>query len=109
MQRPPDQISDAFGKDGLERLVPVEEFRKRKDLSAEDYLALETAEEHKATYVYFRQNTDRPSSIRFAQAYVYDFTQGPLFAGKDSDDLASLHKELWNACPVPLCMVFFAR
>lgn len=106
MQRPPEQISDIFGKDGLERLVPVADFRKKKNLSPEDYLALETAEQHKADYVYFRHNTDRPSSKRFAQAYVYDLTQGPLFGGKDSDDLASLHKELWNACPVPLFMVF---
>jgi hypothetical protein len=108
MQRPPDQISDIFGKDSLKRLVPVADFRKRKKLTPEDYLALETAEEHKATYVYFRHITDRPSSIRFAQAYVYDFTNGhgPLFGGKDSHDLADLHKELWNACPVPLFIVF---
>jgi hypothetical protein len=106
MQRTPDQISNIFGKDGLERLVPVADFRKRKGLSPEDYLALETAEEHKASYVYFRHNIDRPSKIRFAQAYVYDFSLGPLFGEKNSDDLASLHKELWNACPVPLFIVF---
>ncbi len=106
MQRPTAQISDIFGKDSMERLVPVADFRKRENLTPEDYLALETAEEHKADYVYFRHNTDRPASKRFAQAYVYDLSQGPLFAGRDSDDLASLHKELWNACPVPLFMVF---
>jgi len=90
MQRQPKQINDVFGKDDLKRLVPVAGFRKKKkELSPEDYLALETAEDHKADYVYFRHNTDRPSSIRFAQAYVYDRTQGtlgPLFAGKDSGD-----------------------
>jgi type I restriction-modification system DNA methylase subunit len=106
MQRPPNQISEFFGKDSLERLVPVADFRKNTKLSAEDYLALEKAEQHKATYVYFRHNIDRSSSMRFAQAYVYDHTQEPLFAAKGQHDLADLHKELWNACPVPLFMVF---
>jgi hypothetical protein len=107
MQRPPDTISNIFGQDGLERLVPVANFRKKgSNLSPEDYLALEKAEEHKANYVYFRLNTDRPSATRFAQAYVYDLSAGPLFGGKDAHDLADLHRELWNACPVPLFIVF---
>lgn len=105
MCQPPDEIVGLFGKDSLERLVPTAGFRGRSDLTPEEYLALETAEEHKAQYVYFRHNVDRPSPTRIAQAYVYNLAQGPLFAGKDWGDLSPLHKELWNACPVPLFIV----
>ena len=106
MRQAPDEMKRIFDADSLERLVPVADFRKRKNLSPEEYLALEKAEEHKAHYVYFRFNTDRPSPTRTAQAYVYDLAQGSLFAGVDWGDLSALHKELWNACPVPLFIVF---
>src|ERR1017187_7707459 len=106
MRQSPDEMKQIFDADSLERLVPVADFRKRKKLSPEEYLALEKAEEHKAHYVYFRFNTDRPSPTRIAQAYVYDLSQGSLFAGTDWGDLSALHKELWNACPVPLFIVF---
>jgi hypothetical protein len=100
-----EDIGRIFG-DSLKRLVPVEGFRQKKDLSPEEYLALETAEAHKAQYVYFRHDNDRPSPARYAQAYVYDYTVGPLFARIDRAELADLHKELWNACPVALFIVF---
>ena len=102
MPHSPDDINEIFDKESLERLLPVAGFGKRHDLTPEEYLALETAETHKAHYVYFRHNLDRPSPTRTAQAYVYDLAQGALFAGADWGDLSSLHKELWNACPVPL-------
>lgn len=82
MQRPTAQISDIFGKDSMERLVPVADFRKRENLTPEDYLALETAEEHKADYVYFRHNTDRPASKRFAQAYAVRSLSGAVVCGE---------------------------
>lgn len=96
-------ITQNFDEASLEHLVAVEGFREKKDFSPEDYLALETAEKHRAHYVYFRENSERPSRTRYAQAYVYDYTQGPLFEGRP---LADLHRELWNACPVPLFIVF---
>jgi hypothetical protein len=105
MPHSPDDINEIFDKESLERLLPVAGFGKRHDLTPEEYLALETAETHKAHYVYFRHNLDRPSPTRTAQAYVYDLAQGALFAGADWGDLSSLHKELWNACPVPLFIV----
>jgi hypothetical protein len=98
-------LDEIFGRDSLERLVPVAGFRRRSGLAPEEYLALETAEEHRAHYVYFRDNVERPSPTRTAQAYVYDLTRGPLFAGVDWGDLSGLHKQLWNACPVPLFIV----
>lgn len=100
-----EDISQIFAE-SFERLVPVEGFRQKEDLSPEEYLALETAEEHKAQYVYFRHHNDGPSPARYAQAYVYDYTDEPLFARMDRAELADLHKELWNACRVPLFIVF---
>lgn len=106
MHRLTDDITQNFDEASLDQLVPVANFRERTDLHPEEYLALETAEEHKADYVYFRHNIDRPLPKRYAQAYVYDYTQKPLFARVNLPELSELHKELWNACPVPLFIVF---
>lgn len=106
MRRLTDDITQNFDEASLDQLVPVANFRERTDLHPEDYLALETAEEHKADYVYFRHNSDRPLPKRPAQAYVYDYTQKPLFARANLPELSELHKELWNACTVPLFIVF---
>lgn len=63
-------------------------------------IALENAKKYKADAVYFRLfENDRPP---LPQIYIYDFSK----AEKDDDEVAELHKRLWNSGQVPLFFVF---
>ncbi|MFA4919411.1 MAG: N-6 DNA methylase [Thermodesulfovibrionales bacterium] len=63
-------------------------------------IALENAKKYKADAVYFRLfENGRPP---LPQIYIYDFTK----VEKDDDEVAELHKRLWNSGQVPLFFVF---
>jgi hypothetical protein len=66
-------------------------------------IALETAEKYKASAVYFRRFPNGRPSI--PQIYVYDYTSKQL-GETEKQDIATLHKYLWNSALVPLFFVF---
>jgi len=73
----------------------------KEGATAYERIALEIAEKYGATAVYFRKfiNDKRPS---IPQVYIYDYTT----IDKRDEDIAELHKRLWNSAQVPLFIVF---
>ncbi|MBW1615701.1 MAG: hypothetical protein JRJ49_04020 [Deltaproteobacteria bacterium] len=65
-----------------------------------EIIALEHAEKYKADAVYFKRFNDGKPSIPLI--YLYDFT----LIEKQNNELANLHKKLWNASKVPLFFIF---
>lgn len=71
-----------------------------KDHSPNEVIALLSAQECKADYVYFRKFVDgRPS---LPQIYIYDNTQNRF---TDPIEIAALHRKVWNRGEVPLMYV----
>lgn len=68
--------------------------------SPSEKFALEKAVELKATGIYFRHYSNRPS---IPQIYIYDYTQKTI----DEDDLAEINKSIWSSSIVPLAYVFY--
>ncbi len=65
-----------------------------------EIIALEQAEKYEADAVYFRYfDNGRPP---MPQIYIYDYTLNE----KSDEEIAKLHKRLWNAAKVPLFFVF---
>lgn len=67
--------------------------------SPNEVIALLSARECKADFVYFRKFGDgRPS---LPQVYIYDNTKNQL----DADEIAALHRKVWNRGEAPLMYV----
>lgn len=79
-------------------LVCVDE--KKSDRSAYEIIALFSAKECNADYVYFRRFEDgRPP---LPQVYIYDNTTNKF----SNDEIAVIHKKVWNRGEAPLMYVF---
>lgn len=63
-------------------------------------IALEKAQKYEADAVYFRRFDNGRTPV--PQVYIYDFTTSQ----KDSDEVAELHRLLWNSGQVPLFFIF---
>lgn len=73
---------------------------KIQDHSANEVIALLSAQECKADYVYFRKFTDgRPP---LPQVYIYDNTKNRF---TDNLEIAALHRKVWNRGEAPLMYV----
>lgn len=69
-------------------------------VSPKELFALEKASEYKASFVYFRKFSNRPS---IPQIYIYDYTSQ---TAPNKDEIADLHKKLYSAVVVPMFFVF---
>lgn len=65
-----------------------------------EYIALENAKKYGVDAVYFRRFDRKRPPI--PQIYIYDYINKTV----DKDEIAELHKRLWNASQVPLFFVF---
>jgi type I restriction-modification system DNA methylase subunit len=87
-------VPDSPGTSGL---VFVEEFPPPNEY---ERIALEKAKKYKADAVYFRRFDDGRAPK--PQIYIYDFTSRQ----ESEDEIAELHRRLWNAGQVPLFFIF---
>jgi hypothetical protein len=81
-------------------LVSISDLKNYKKLSAEEYVALESANKYKADYVYFRKFSNRPS---IPQIFLYDFTNKIEI---NEEELTNIHKQLYSSGLVPMFFIF---
>jgi len=96
-------------KSGLKKLDMIEDdqssspgllFVNSEPSNPYERIALENAKYYEADAVYFRRfQNGRPP---VPQIYIFDYTQ----TGKAEDEIAVLHKRLWNSGQVPLFIIF---
>ncbi len=91
---------EMIGDDHGVGLVPVKELSEIVKLPPEEIIAIETAKNYSADYVYFRRFNNRPS---VAQVYLYDYTDKQ---GVEDEELTNLHKQLYSSGQVPMFFVF---
>jgi hypothetical protein len=75
-------------------------FTDRSPEDYHEYIAIEHARRYKATAVYFRRFSDGRPPV--PQIYIYDYTSDE----KNDEEIACLHRKLWNAGQVPLFFIF---
>ena len=75
---------------------------ERNDLTLHpsQIIALEKADEFKATAVYFRLFPNNRSPI--PQIYIYDNSQDTSQNQFSDDDLANIHRDLWSSYVIPI-------
>jgi type I restriction-modification system DNA methylase subunit len=97
-----------YGLKQLDMMIPEQPessglvFVDRPPSNPYEHIALEDAAKYEVDAVYFRRFDDGRPPI--PQIYIYDNTE----TEKDEDEVADLHRRLWNSGQVPLFFIFTA-